>query len=155
MSQGSNLKQQVMEALFNAPTNLINNKAVMWAASNLPDEGGNGEYGTTVRAAYDHDAENFWDALGMGDPEKIENKFCKTLAEYAEDNQNNSNARKSMAFQYVETKLGMEGILFLAVHGFVKYYEQFQTSQVNGSPQDVDDLLKQLLEIRKRMGGDK
>ena len=165
MSQGSNFKQQVMEALFNAPTNLINNKAVMWAASNLPDEGGNGEYNTTLRSPYDHDAENFWEALGINDVETIETKFARVLAEYAANNQNNPDARKSMAFQYVESKLGAEGMLFLAVHGFVKHYEQIQMSQIKGlslgdlsgisdaSPRDLEGLIKHLIELRKRLGG--
>lgn len=169
MNQGSNFKQQVMEALFNAPTNLINNKAIMWAASNLPDEGGKGEYNTTLRGPYDHDAESFWEAIGMSakDVEKVENNFCKTLAEYAADNQNNPEARKSMAFQYVESKLGQEGILFLAVHGFIKHYENLQVSQMKelssddlsglmgSAPDEIKSLIKHLIDLKKRMGGEK
>ena len=169
MNQGSNFKQQVMEALFNAPTNLINNKAIMWAASNLPDEGGKGEYNTTLRGPYNHDADSFWTAIGMPDDdmERIHDKFCKTLAEYAADNVNNSDARKSMAFQYVESKLGAEGILFMAVHGFVKHYENLQMSQikdlslgdlsglVDSAPDEIKALLKHMIELRKKMGGEK
>lgn len=167
MNQGSNFKQQVMEALFNAPTNLINNKAIMWAASNLPDEGGKGEYNTTLRGPYNHDAENFWEALGINDVEKTENNFCKALAEYAADNQGNPDARKSMAFQYIESKLGAEGILFMAVHGFVKHYENLQMSQVkelslsdlsgivDSAPDEIKALLKHLIDIKKKLGGEK
>jgi hypothetical protein len=168
MNQGSNFKQQVMEALFNAPTNLINNKAIMWAASNLPDEGGRGEYNTTLRGPYNHDAESFWEAIGISvkDVEKVENNFCKALAEYAADNQNNPEARKSMAFQYVESKLGEEGILFLAVHGFIKHYESLQMSQlkdlslgdlsglVSSAPDEIKALIKHLIDIKKKLGGD-
>jgi hypothetical protein len=169
MNQGSNFKQQVMEALFNAPTNLINNKAIMWAASNLPDEGGKGEYNTTLRGPYNHDAESFWTAIGMPDEDmdRINDKFCKTLAEYAADNQNNPDARKSMAFQYIESKLGAEGILFMAVHGFVKHYENLQVSQVkelslsdlsgivDSAPEEIKALLKHLIDIKKKLGGEK
>ena len=169
MNQGSNFKQQVMEALFNAPTNLINNKAIMWAASNLPDEGGKGEYNTTLRGPYNHDAESFWTAIGMPDQDmdRIHDKFCKTLAEFAADNVNNPDARKSTAFQYVESKLGAEGILFMAVHGFIKHYENLQMSQikdlslgdlsgiVSSAPDEIKALIKHLIEIKRKLGGEK
>lgn len=169
MNQGSNFKQQVMEALFNAPTNLINNKAIMWAASNLPDEGGKGEYDTTLRGPYNHDADSFWTAIGMPDEdmERINDKFCKALAEYAADNVNNPESRKSMAFQHIEKKLGIEGVLFMAVHGFMKHYENLQMSEmkdlsigdlsgmVDGAPDEIKALIKHLIELKKRMGGGK
>lgn len=169
MNQGSNFKQQVMEALFNAPTNLVNNKAIMWAASNLPDTGGKGEYDTTLRGPYNHDADSFWTAIGMPDEdmERINDKFCKTLAEYAADNVNNPESRKSMAFQYLESKLGMEGVLFMAVHGFMKHYENLQMSEMKdlsigdlsglmgSAPDEIKALIKHLIELKKRMGGEK
>jgi len=169
MNQGSNFKQQVMEALFNAPTNLINNKAIMWAASNLPDEGGKGEYNTVIRGPYNHDSESFWTAIGMPDEdmEKINDKFCKTLAEFAADNANNPELRKSTVFEHLETKLGMEGVLFMAVHGFMKHYEELKMSEMkdlslsdlsgimDSAPDEIKALIKHLIELKKRMGGDK
>lgn len=169
MSQGSNFKQQVMEALFNAPTNLINNKAIMWALSNLPDEGGNGKFATKMRGPYNHDEDSFWTAIGMPDKdmERIHDKFCKTLAEFAADNVDNPDSRKSSAFEYLENKLGTEGIMFMAVHGFMKHYEQLKMSEMkdlsigdlselsDGAPDEIKALIKHLIELKKRLGGDK
>ena len=168
MNQGSNFKQQVMEALFNAPTNLINNKAIMWAASNLPDEGGKGNYGTVIRGPYNHDAESFWTAIGMPDKdmERIHDKFCKTLADYVGEN-SDKELRKSTVFQHLENKLGMEGVLFMAVHGFMKHYEDMKMSELKDlsvgdlsglmgdAPDEIKALIKHLIELKKRMGGDK
>jgi hypothetical protein len=164
MSQGSNFKQQVMEALFNAPTNLVNNKVIMWAASNLPDEGGKGEFGTVIRGPFQHDANCFWAALGMpGDGmEPIHDKLRDVLFAYAKEN-DGGNFTKSMAFEHVEKKLGYEGIMFLAAHGFIKHYEALAEAQaaamglsdaLKGSPQDLDSMIKHLKELRKRLGGD-
>lgn len=169
MSQGSNFKKQVMEALFNAPTNLINNKAIMWAASNLPDEGGNGDYGTVIRGPYNHDAESFWTALGMPDEdmERINDKFGKTLVEFEAANVDNPEIRKSTVFEHLEKKLGMEGVLFMAVHGFMKHYEDLKMHQMKDlsigdlsglmgdAPDEIKSLIKHLMELKKRMGGDK
>lgn len=167
MNQGSNFKKQVMEALFNAPTNLINNKAIMWAASNLPDEGGNGQYNTVMRGPYSHDEESFWKAIGVNDVERIENKFCKAMAQFTAENADNPCTTKSMAFECVETKLGAEGILFLAVHGFIKHYEEMKMAElkqlslgdlsglIDSAPDEIKALIKHLIELKKRMGGDK
>ena len=84
MSQGSNFKKEVMEALFNAPTNLVNNKMIMWAASNLPDEGGMGANDTQLRAEYNHELDSFWSAIGMPgeDMESIHSKVRDQLFSY-------------------------------------------------------------------------
>ena len=163
MSQGSNFKTQVMEALFNAPTNLVNNKAIMWALSNLPDEGGNGEHNTVLRGPYQHEANCFWAAIGMpGDGmEPIHDKLRDELFAYVKKN-DGGDFTKSMAFEHVEKKLGYEGIMFLAAHGFIKHYEALAEAQaaamglsdaLKGSPQDLDGLIKHLSELRKKLGG--
>jgi len=163
MSQGSNFKQQVMEALFNAPTNLVNNKVIMWAASNLPDEGGKGEYSNVLRGPYQHESDCFWTAVGMpgGDMESIHDKFRDQLFAYVKSN-DDDHLSKSMVFEHMEKKLGYEGIMYLAVHGFIKHYEALKESQIaamglgdalKGSPQDLDGLIKHLSELRKRLGG--
>jgi len=164
MSQGSNLKQQVMEALFNAPTNLVNNKVIMWAASNLPDEGGKGEFSTVVRSPFQHDAESFWAAVGMpgDDMESIHNKVRDELFAYTKTN-DGGNITKSMVFEHIEKKLGYEGIMYLAVHGFIKHYEALKEAQsaamtlgdiVTDNPQDLDGLIEHLRELRKKLGGE-
>jgi hypothetical protein len=170
MSQGSNFKTQVMEALFNAPTNLVNNKAIMWALSNLPDEGGKGEHNTVLRGPFQHEAESFWAAVGMpgDDMESIHDRFRDELFAYVKDN-NDKQFSKSMVFEHMEKKLGYEGIMYLAVHGFIKHYEALQEAHqkslgdmlsdlklgdIKGGPQDLDGLIKHLKELRKRLGGE-
>ena len=171
MSQGSNFKSQVMEALFNAPTNLVNNKAIMWALSNLPDEGGNGEHNTVLRGPYQHDSSSFWNAIGMPeeDMERIHDKVRDELFAYAKENKD-VKFSKSMVFEHMEKKLGYEAVLYFAVHGFMKHYEALQESHqkalgdilgdlklgdVDVKAIDIESLLKHLHELRKRLGGDK
>ena len=174
MSQGSNFKSQVMEALFNAPTNLINNKAIMWALSNLPEEGGMGKESTVVRGEYNHESESFWSAIGMPDKdmERIHDKFRDHLFEYVRANKDNV-LTKSMVFQHMEKVCGYEGILYMAVHGFMKHYEALKEAETAGSVEGflkmmdglseddihkasvIHDLVKKLEELKKRLGGDK
>jgi hypothetical protein len=168
MSQGSNFKTQVMEALFNAPTNLINNKAIMWAASNLPDEGGAGEFGTVIRGPYDHDTDSFWNAIGMpgDDMEAIHDKLRDTLFGYVKKNED-TKFRKSMVFEHIEKTLGYEGMMYLAVQGFIKHYEALAESYSEaaklcsdgdipeGMPEELKELLRHMLNFKKRKGGDK
>lgn len=73
-----NYKVQIMEALSQAPTNLVTNKAFMWAASNLPDEGGVGEYSTKVRTL-DFNQEDTMRALGFD--ENIAENMNKKLSD--------------------------------------------------------------------------
>ena len=165
MSQGSNFKTQVMEALFNAPTNLITNKAIIWASSNLPDEGGNGENNSTLRGKYNHELDSFWSAIGMPgeDMEKIHDKVRDELFAYVKS-ADQENLKKSMVFEHLEKSCGYEGIMYFAVHGFMKHYEALKESQVAGPLADLlgmagsdsdMDKLKQILEQLKKLGGSK
>lgn len=168
MSQGSNFKKEVMEALFNAPTNLITNKAIMWAASNLPDEGGKGRFETEIRGEYRHDSDSFWHAVGMPDQdmEKIHDKFRDTFIEYGTEKAPDGGFTKSQMFEYIENKLGAEGMMFMAVHGFMDFYNGIKNAQKASEVDDIKDipddapdavksLLKHLIELKKRLGGDK
>lgn len=162
MSQGSNFKKEVMEALFSAPTNLLSNKAIKWAASNLPDEGG---YGTNnaslsnVRGDYDHESDSFWKAIGMKDedPEKASDNVRDAIIEFCQ----NHHGPKSLIFEHIEKKCGIEGIIFLATKGFFECMEQLDKAvtkartHVISSESDLDKILKELEELRKKLGGDK
>jgi len=162
MDQGSNFKKEVMEALFNAPTNLITTKAIKWAASNLPDEGGMGTHSTKFnegRGDYDHNNESFWRAIGMqeDEPDTVSNKVRDAILEICT---NSSEGRKSMILEHIEKKCGYEGMLFLATKGFFECLEQLEEAKAKAmavnlrAPGDLDDLIKELEALRKKLGGD-
>lgn len=158
MNQGSNFKTQVMEALFNAPTNLINNKAIMWAASNLPDEGGNGEFSTSLegdfRKEYNHESENFWVALGLDKEEKVDVIAEDVKKIFIEASQDEGRLKKSEIYQKIEKDLGQKGIFFLSILGFIKTYEQLREAcEDEGPAQNLIDLMKALDQLKRKLGG--
>jgi hypothetical protein len=157
MDQGSNFKKQVMEALFNAPTNLINNKAIMWAATNLPDEGGNGSFSSKVnsdfRTGYKHDDSNFWVALGFSEITVDEaSDSVKEIFMKAARGAEKESPTKSEIFERVEKEAGEKGMLFLAVLGFMKVYEQMKEAD-DDIPEPLKNLLRSLDDLRKKLGG--
>ena len=167
MSQGSNFKKEVMEALFNAPTNLITNKAILWADSNLPNEGGNGNYTSVKPRVYDHSKDSLWDAIGMGvqTMEDVHDKFRDGLFAYIKA-QDRETITKSEVFQHMESLLGHDGIMYLAVHGFMKHYEAMQDSQlaqaisgivggVDDSAEGLDALKKAIEDLKRSLKGGK
>lgn len=167
MSQGSNFKKEVMEALFNAPTNLITNKAILWADSNLPNEGGNGNYTSVKPRVYDHTKDSFWDAIGMGEKnmEVLHDKYRDGLFAYMKT-QDRESITKSEVFQHMESLLGYDGIMYLAVHGFMKHYEAMQDSQlaqaisgivggVDDSAEGLDALKKAIEDLKRSLKGGK
>ena len=158
MNQGSNFKMQVMEALFNAPTNLINHKAIMWAASNLPDEGGNGEFSTSLegdfRKEYNHESENFWIALGLDKEETVEAIGDDVKKIFLEASQDEGRLKKSEIYQKIEKDLGQKGIFFLSIIGFMKLYEQLREDcEGEGPAQNLIDLMKALDQLKRKLGG--
>lgn len=165
MNQGSNYKQQVMEALFNAPSNLINNKAIMWAASNLPEEGGLGSHKTFLRKPYNHDSDSFTEAIGL-DPSvhKLSSKFKKVFMEYVES-MGDEKFSKSMVFEHLEKEGGPEAMIYLTVMGFMRVYDAIQAEAVgegiseidipDDAPDEIKALLRHLEELKKRLGGKK
>jgi len=166
MSQGSNFKKDVMEALFNAPTNMVNNKVIMWAASNLPDEGGMGSFSTNLnggRGPYQHDCSSFWDAIGVPKEtvDEVSDKIRDAMIEYCKRDKGS----KSMIFEHVEKTCGSEGMMFLAVRGFHNVMEALEEAMekaashskethVIKSEEDVLKLIENLQEIRKKLKGD-
>lgn len=158
MNQGSNFKMQVMEALFNAPTNLINNKAIMWAASNLPDEGGNGEFSTSLqgdfRKEYNHESENFWFALGLDKEEKVDVIAEGVKKIFLEASQDEGRLKKSEIYQKIEKDLGQKGIFFLSVLGFMRMYNQLREAcEDEGPAQNLINLMKALDQLKRKLGG--
>jgi hypothetical protein len=157
MDQGSNFKKQVMEALFNAPTNLINNKAIMWAATNLPDEGGNGSFSSKAssdfRTGYQHDHSNFWTALGFSEEtvDKVSEDVKRIFIKASLDSEKKS-LSKSEIFERVEKEVGESGMLFLAVLGFMKVYEQMKEAD-DDIPEPLKNLLRSLDDLHKKLGG--
>lgn len=148
MSQGSNYKAQVMEALSNAPTNLISNKAFLWAASNLPDEGGQGIFSKSVKRNFRHEEGiGFWEAIGcpknyaqtvMGDKMKLlMERFSK---QYSEKNPDSGSFFKSEVFEFIIEENDSDVMLFLLALGFMEVYD--------GIVKAKDDIKSKLDELK-------
>jgi len=66
MNQGSNMKQEVMEVLFDLPTNKLSQKHLKWILSNLPDDNSKGVFNTKAQQyVFDHEHDNVWEACGF------------------------------------------------------------------------------------------
>jgi hypothetical protein len=183
MSQGSNYKKQVMEALFNSPTNLINNKAIMWAASNLPDEGGNGSFKVKDTVEYNHDCDDVFDAVGITGDKR--DRVVKSIQDIYQDlitgslDEGNLSCKKSMVIERI-FESGDESLLkFYVIFGVMKHHQDI-TEQVvkrvmekkdpdfsmgtsiskdddipKDAPSEIRDLLKELIKLRNLLDGRK
>lgn len=152
MSQGSNYKAQVMEALSNAPTNLISNKAFLWAATNLPDEGGNGKF-SKGKKPFDHTPDmDFWKAIGYSKQwakEMAEEKLVKIFHDFAkkesEENPEEGCYARSKVLEELINMDDPEIHFFLMVAGFVSVYEGVHTRMASSKlNSDLDELKKHL-----------
>jgi hypothetical protein len=157
MSQGSNYKAQVMEALSNAPTNLISNKAFLWAATNLPDEGGNGKF-SKGKKPFDHTPDiDFWKAIGYSKQwakEMAEEKLVKIFYDFAkresEENPEEGNYARSKVLEELINMDDPEIHFFLMVAGFVSVYEGVHTRMASSKlSSDLDELKKHLDSLGK------
>lgn len=157
MSQGSNYKNQVMEALSNAPTNLISNKAFMWAATNLPDEGGNGKF-SKGRKPFDHTPDmDFWKAVGYSKQwakEMAEEKLVKIFYDFAkkesEENPEETTYARSKVLEHLINMDDPEIHFFLMAAGFVSVYEGVYTRMASSKlSSDLDELKKHLDSLGK------
>ncbi|NBP01613.1 MAG: hypothetical protein EBU90_16060 [Proteobacteria bacterium] len=133
-----------MEALSNAPTNLITNKVFMWAASNLPDEGGLGSFTTNERGSYDHDTNSFWKAIGMPEdtPERVHIKVSKAAHEFVDAQQDK--ICRSMVFEAIEKECGYEGLMYLATVGFNKLHDAWTGDDADSAAEAFKDFIRKL-----------
>lgn len=115
MSQGSNMKQEVMEVLFDLPINKLSQKHLKWILSNLPDDNSRGAYNTKIQSqfAFEHDRDNVWEACGFNESDMDDcNKEMNQLVNMAKEA---GNTKRS---EIVETILNnasskQMGILFV------------------------------------------
>lgn len=152
MSQGSNYKKEVMEALFNAPTNTIKNKAIMWAASNLPDEGGQGVYQKYDSLVFDHNKNSFWEAVGFSEErvDKATDSLKEQLHVYADKNKDNDKHRKSEIFEHLLTNCSKDAIFYLTVKGYMELHE----SLCRADSEATDSIIDLLKNLRRKLGGE-
>lgn len=182
MSQGSNYKKEVMEALSNAPTNLISNKAFLWAASNLPDNGGKGSYSTKKDIPYNHDADDLFKAIGISSNdqddviEEIKKIYVSTVKEQSADGE--ISCKKSVIIEKIMACNNENVIKFFLAFGVMKHHEELTKKAVhelaeNGdfkggvvksiesiedlpedAPKELKEILKALINLKKRLKGD-
>lgn len=149
MSQGSNFKKEVMEALSNAPTNLITSKAFMWAATNLPDEGGMGNFTVSERGPFNHNTDSFWQAVGMPEeePRDIHNKIAEVAHNFVQNLRDEGGISKSQIFEEIEKECGGKGMMYLAMLGFMELHNRW-----TGNSDDIDGKLGELLKALRKGG---
>jgi hypothetical protein len=181
MSQGSNYKKQVMEALFNCPTNLITNKAIMWAASNLPDEGGNGSFKVKDTAEYNHDSDDVFDAIGITDDKRA--SVLKSIQDIYQDlitsslDEGGLSCKKSMVVERVFDTGDDLLLKFYVIFGVMKHHQEITEQVLNrvkrkgdsdfskgkvisedddipkDAPDEIKDLLKELIKLKNLLDG--
>lgn len=176
MSQGSNYKKEVMEALSNAPTNLITNKAFLWAASNLPDEGGNGSYKTKEDKSFNHDATELFEAIGIFEEdresviEEIKNIYISVIETNSDEE--GISCKKSMVIEKIINSTDVRVIKFFLAFGVMKHHDDFvQKSmekflhsgrasklEIKGdldipadAPDEVKEILKALIKLKNQL----
>lgn len=168
MSQGSNYKAQVMEALSNAPTNLITNKAFLWAASNLPDEGGVGTFAKTAKKPMTHSPDiDFWEAIGYSRDwadKTVKEKLVKVFEDIArrqyDANPKSADFSRSRIFEELLKSEDPELMFFMLAAGFISCYDsvrrnmspEFQESiDMGGSPGDLLEKIKRSIEAGRNL----
>jgi len=154
MSQGSNYKVQVMEALSNAPTNLISNKAFLWAATNLPDEGGQGIFNKSVKRNFKHETGiGFWEAIGCPKnyAEEVMSIRMKQLMEkfskqHAEKNPDSGSFFKSEVFEFIIEENDPDVMFFIFALGFMEVYNTMlkASDEVRSKLDELKDMLDKM-----------
>lgn len=110
-------KDRVMAVLANAPLNMLSNKEMLWAASNLPDTKIKGTYATSLSFSgdIDHTIENIYEVF------KITDADLKEFATVMRDSVKHQHAqpegeqRNSVAIQYILEKLGSNPKFFTSL----------------------------------------
>lgn len=178
MSQGSNYKKEVMEALSNAPTNLITNKAFLWAASNLPDEGGTGTYKTKEDKSFNHDADDLFEAIGITEDdresviEEIKNIYISVIENNSDDE--GFSCKKSMVIEKIIECNDIKVMKFFLAFGVMKHHNDLveksmeklvQTGrgskiEIKGdldipdnAPEELKEILKALIKLKNKLKG--
>jgi len=138
-----NFKEEIMIALTNCPANEVSRKAFLWAASNLPDEGGVGSFSTGFKDI-DHEKDSVEKAFGLNDKVSEElnnsfNKLCKELQKKEE---------KLKTSQVIEKFLNIHPFaykLFL-VRGAMEVLSELKEDSHNNELNEIEDGIKKALE---------
>ena len=154
MAEGSNYKKQVMEALSICPTNLITNKAFLWAATNLPGEGGIGKFKKFTSSKVDHDATDVYDAFGLNS-DKIREIVERGVAIFKKSievcSENGEKIKKSIVLEQVLNSEDEELILFFTISGFLNKGQQFADKAMEQSIEESSEDIGDIEEIKDKM----
>jgi hypothetical protein len=103
----SSYKTRVMAVLADAPLNMLTNKEMLWAASNLPDTKVKGTFETKMSfAEADHNSESLYKAFDISEEElksfgKIMRDSVEHMYTFPKEEQTNS-----ISIEYIVEKLG-------------------------------------------------
>jgi len=90
-----------MEALLESNSNLTKEE-IMWAASNLPDTAESGSFKVQDKMVFNHDAESFFDSIGITEPETV--KIAEIFADATKKLLLKENYVVSQAVEHVMTE---------------------------------------------------
>jgi hypothetical protein len=144
-SKANNFKPQVMYALFQASPETLTSEAILWAASNLPENEDFGMASTRPRLPYNHNTHSLWKAIGMPseDPTNTHRNILCAIRDVTTDCE--EEFPKSAVFETLEKQCGMEGIYYLAMIGFNQLLKDFLSSP----EQKIQQIIEELENIKK------
>lgn len=113
-SFNNNMKQRIMEALLSSDNNLSKDE-INWAIANIPNDGATAKPNDT---AYNHDADNIWDACGYSD-----DKLVALSKEYVKLREDSPGDKKSMFIEYFMQNASRDIINLFIIKG-IQHHEQ-------------------------------
>lgn len=144
-SQAHSFKPQVMNALFQASPETLTSEAILWAASNLPENEDFGSENTRPRLPYNHNSDSLWKAIGMpsDDPTETHRKILCVIRDLNADSLDEF--PKSAVFEMLEKRCGLEGVYYLAMIGFNQLHQDFLSSP----EQKIQQIIQELETLKK------
>jgi hypothetical protein len=143
-----NFKIEIAEALFDSSVK-VSRDALIWAMSNLPDSKNHGGHATSVKATFDHEKENVFEACGMSeeDCQKAASIVVKQIRRITEDGIKVS----SIVEGVIEEVNKNPNVLMLIV---VKSVQDALAHASEKSSGELETMLKMLRMLKKMKGDD-
>jgi hypothetical protein len=125
----------------------------LWAATNLPDEGGQGVFSKTVKRNFKHESGiGFWEAIGCPKNyaetvmvDKMKDLMERFSKQHAEKNPDSESFYKSEVFEFIIEENDPDIMFFILSLGFMEVYtKMLKTSEISSKLDELKDLLDKL-----------